>query len=140
MGGAVRIPLHFPEHGVGISQAECERLTAHKGGLCCRVEPGLPDKRRTPKLEGVICIKFKSSRGVWNSNEIFGKEIRGGFVKPPVRQGNARIERLKFPLQVQQKSPMPGQEAGIEMSFRTSIRRVNIAEIGKSPQAFHEAG
>src|SRR5205085_2377566 len=67
-------------------------------------------------------------------HEIERKEVRGGLVEPPIRQCDARVDRLELALKIEQIGAMPGKKTRPRMSFKIASGSMHVAEVGKSPK------
>src|SRR5712691_3514819 len=87
-----------------------------------------------PELQWVVRGELhRRRRGVRNSHEGTGEELRSRRVESPVRQGHARVDGLELSLEIEQKGPVPRQEPRQEVRLGASRLRVDVAEVAEPP-------
>src|SRR6185369_1519692 len=102
---SVRIALHGAELREIGSQRQGRRL-ADRVWRCARdieKQPAIDPRLavRLPELQRIVVGERDGAEVVGHAHELGLEDIRGGLVEAPVRQRDARVDRLKLALKIE---------------------------------------
>ena len=134
----MRIALHLlPERSVlTAAQRQRLRLVDHVR------KPGRGIERRTPvyawdavcypELKQVRRAELNRAVSVRDADEVSRKQNGRRLIETPVRHRDAGIDRLQFPLEIEQIGAVPWQESLLAVGLRRAGVGVHIAEVGET--------
>ena len=141
MRGSVRIAFHGPERRVLSAERQRLRFGDHgRPGLSGRVPvvegPAVDSLHAVgpPELQRVGGAELDGASRIGDAEEVECKEIWRGLVEAPVRQRDARIDRLKLAFEIEQVSAVPGQKSRRAVGLRRAHVGVHVAEIGEASE------
>src|SRR5712671_942477 len=139
MRGTVRVSFQIPEPPVLVPQSQRLRFSKQagrsRGGAEQRTPIDALNAISHPETQGVGRVKLHRSEWIRDAEKVESEDIGRGFVKAPIRQRNARINRLQQPFEIQEVSTMPGQETRRTMRLGRTHGSVHVPEVGKTAGA-----
>ena len=128
-----------PERGVLSAERQRLRLVAkarrRRGGV--EEGPAIDPLHAVglPELQRVGCAELDGAERIGDAEEVAREDVRRRPVEAPVRQRDARIDRLKLALEIEQVGAVPRQKARRAMGLRRAHVGVHVAEVGEAAQA-----